>query len=465
MNSEQKQEPPADLRFAADLRRQFEDLTRNAPPARRSGFRRAAASARRHRWVVAGAVAAGVVLGLVLIGVPGGSRLSGPQPVSAGEVLARALQALSAGQTLQADCAGKGQIAVSPDGSPLYAEEHSRIYLRADGSVRETLTDKPQTSIPPPERTRDDARDTAYDAAHGVYRDYFRGWDVDAGKYVDRMVVTTGYPLGQPDFGGTDMSATARALQADARATLDTTTYEGRPAWVITGTVKGRPDWAGPGPADDDEIYTITLDQKTCLPVRVQIVVGGVLVMENSWSNVRVDEPLPDDVFRFGPPQGADLVHRDYGFRRLSLAHIGSSAPYRLLLPSWLPDGYVQRWTAFARRWSSGEGTSLGRDVVALQYTRGFDALTVTTRLPDDPEAAATIDPIDEAAWAELMSRDVKLGAGAFGGVTARVVVGPRISAPHLYAVKDGMLLIVAGSASADELIRIAESLETYRPD
>jgi hypothetical protein len=59
----------------------------------------------------------------------------------------------------------------------------------------------------------------------------------------------------------------------------------------------------------------------------------------------------------------------------------------------------------------------------------------------------------------------VKLGAGAFGGVTARVVVGPRISAPHLYAVKDGMLLIVAGSASADELIRIAESLETYRPD
>ena len=88
-------------------------------------------------------------------------------------------------------------------------------------------------------RDRADAADTAYDAASGVFRDYSRGWDWDAGGYVNRVEVTTGYPLGPPDRWANeqfDISATARALQADGAATLETASYDGRPVWVVSGS-------------------------------------------------------------------------------------------------------------------------------------------------------------------------------------------------------------------------------------
>ena len=35
-------------------------------------------------------------------------------------------------------------------------------------------------------------------------------------------------------------------------------------------------------------------------------------------------------------------------------------------------------------------------------------------------------------------------------------------STPHLWAVKDGVLLTIAGGATAEELLAIAESLQVY---
>ena len=143
----------------------------------------------------------------------------------------------------------------------------------------------------------------------------------------------------------------------------------------------------------DDETYSITIDQQTCLPARVQMLSVGVLQLDYSLHNVRVDEPLPDTAFTFAPPKGAKVVRSDAGFRRLPLARIGSTAGHVTLLPTWLPAGYVQSWTAAAARSTTANGVTEGRDVVALQYVRGFDALTVTTRTVADPQAAATIDP------------------------------------------------------------------------
>ena len=144
----------------------------------------------------------------------------------------------------------------------------------------------------------------------------------------------------------------------------------------------------------------------------------------------------------------------------MPLARIGSAPGRVTLLPAWLPAGYVQRWAAVAASSITANGVTGGRDVVALQYARGFDALTVTTRTVADPRAATTIDPVEpDTSWADLVHRDVRLTSGAFAGVTARVVVAPYITAPHLYAVKDDVLLTVTGGATAEELIAIAESL------
>ena len=412
--------------------------------------------------VLASAIVVGIAAAVavaILVGVPGVTRLSGPQPVSAAQVLQKALHALSTGKTMQADATVREVASLSPE----YSVTHSRVLLRSDGSFRQTQTDRPQTSKPPQMRDRADAADMAYDAAGGVFRDYSRGWDWDVGGYVNRVEVTTGYPLGPPDRWANeqfDISATARALQADGAATLETASYDGSPVWVVSGSKRAAASLS------DDETYSITIDQRTCLPTRVQMFSVGVLQLDYSLHNARVDEPLPDTAFTFAPPKGAKVVRSDAGFRRVPLTRVGSSSGRVTLLPTWLPAGYVQRWTAVAARSTTANGVTEGRDVVALQYVRGFDALTVTTRTVADPQSAATVDPIEpDTYWADLVHRDVRLTAGAFAGVTARVVVASYTTIPHLYAVKNGVLLTVAGGATAEELIAIAESLRPYRPN
>ena len=279
-----------------------------------------------------------------------------------------------------------------------------------------------------------------------------------------RVDVERDYALGPPDRWanfGADLSATALALQAGDKATLETTFHEGRPVWVIS--LSG--GLAGPLSLDPDETALITIDQRTCLPTRFQALQDGVLKLEMTWKNMRIDEPLPDSAFTFAPPKGVKVFHSDDGFRRLPLARIASAEGYVTLVPGWLPSGYAQRWSAAAARSSTANGLTRGRRVVAIQYTRGFDALTVTTRRVRDPRSAAVNDPVEvEPHWGNLVSREVRLRSGAFAGVTARVVVAPRITIPHLYAVKDDVLLTVAGGATAKELIAVAESLQPYRP-
>jgi hypothetical protein len=425
----------------------------------------------RTRRLVLATVAVGVataVAVIVLIGVPGVPRTFGPEPVSAAEVVQKTLHALSECRTLQADATEKDAVAILPGGVIEYAVNHDRLLMRSDGSFRSTQTDKPQTSEPAL-RDRADAADTAYDAARGVLREYRRGWDWQAGasgSYVNQLKVTTGYPLGPPDCWANvalaGVSATARALQAGGLATMQTGSYDGRPVWVISGSKSGGSDPRLTG----DETYSVTVDQQTCLPIRFRLLTNGVLQLDYSWHNVRVDEPLLDAAFTFAPPKGAKVVRKDGGFRRLPLARIGSAASYGTLLPAWLPDGFARRWAAFAAKATTANKVAEGRDVVAVNYVRGFDTLTVTTRIVADPRSAASYDPVEpDISWADILRRDVNLTAGSFAGATAAVVVGPWTTTPHLWAVKGHLMLTIAGSATADELITIAESLRSYRPD
>ena len=148
----------------------------------------------------------------------------------------------------------------------------------------------------------------------------------------------------------------------------------------------------------------------------------------------------------------------------MSPSQVAEAAGYDLSLPSWLPDGYDQTRCAFADR-ATLVTDVVGRDVVAVQYARGFDTLTVTTRRVADPQEAVAFDPFEpEPYWSDVVGRDVGLTAGAFAGVMARVVVAPRTTVPHLYAVKDGILLTIAGRATAEGARRdrrVAAALRT----
>ncbi len=422
------------------------------------------------RPILAAAAIVAIVVAVsaaVLIGLPGVSRVTGPEPVSAAEVIRKALGALSSGKSIKADVTERYATLAVP-GAAEYAVVHARIVVGPGGSYRTRVMEKqvgphdapwPQAwasglmTVMPIDPYN---HDVAYDAGTGVLTAYWRSSE----KPGYQLDVTKDYPLGPPDRWAnfqSDLGAMVLALRSGRATGVTTTAYEGRPAWVLT--VVGSLALRSP-----DETFAVTIDQRTCLPVRVEAIDdNGVVLLDYSLHDVRVGEPLPNGAFTARAPNDSPVHHHDGGFRRVAVTELGQGSGYALLLPAWLPEGYHLRWSAVAERATTANGVTLGQKVLEVLSTRGFDTVTVTTRTPVDPEEAAEYDPVEvEPFYGEAVARDVTLRDGAWTGVTAKVVVAPRITVPHLWAVKDGVMLTVAGNATAEELVRIAESIRPF---
>jgi hypothetical protein len=183
-----------------------------------------------------------------------------------------------------------------------------------------------------------------------------------------------------------------------------------------------------------------------------------------------VNEPLPRAAFTMEPPPGAHVGHVDLGFHRMTLDKAASTPGVTPLVPGWEPSGYelaqaaVADRAAFTREIGGVEVAFDTPDVLALQYTRGFDRLTVSTRAVRDSGYTVAVDPVDEfdQAWSRRARTVAPIATGAFAGATARILVASTTSVPHLWAVKDGVLLTIAGGATAEELLSMAESLQFY---
>jgi hypothetical protein len=96
-----------------------------------------------------------------------------------------------------------------------------------------------------------------------------------------------------------------------------------------------------------------------------------------------------------------------------------------------------------------------GRDVVSLVYRHGFDTLIVQTWRSG---AVQWDDPLGMEGYVHS-PREVVLSAGAMAGASA-TVVSAAPATPHLWLVHNGLVVLVAGDVSADELISVASSLE-----
>ena len=418
---------------------------------------RAALGRRRLRVAIVAAALAAAVAAAILTGLP---RTPGPEPVSAAAVLKRALSAVSTGRTWQADAVMKAtdwnrslsgyhydvwryHIVQSTDGSYLLTQIGPTRRLGSGGGTSRRVTDA-----------------VAYDASTGILRHLKPG---------RRLSVVRDAPLGPPDrwpspLTGVDMGASLRALQAAGALELEKTEIDGRPAWTVTCT-KATPVVFPSGSNEDADwpVYKVTVDAQTWLPVRFQELQAGILTAELHIRDVRVDEPLPAGTFVLRAPRGLRVTHADGGFRRVKLGDARALAGATPLVPRFVPGGYKLTGVAIAARALTANHLVRGKHVFVLQYTRGFDALTVSTRRIADPYYSATEDPVDsDSNWSELVRTEAPITSGAFAGVTASIVLATTSSTPHLWAVKDGVLLTIAGGAGARELLRIADSLQPY---
>ena len=424
------------------------------PASRLWRFMAVFARRRQAAFGLAALAAVALVAGILLVGPPGGG---GPEPVSASQVLQRALRALSSGRTLAAEVTirERTNAFLTP---AHYDVDRYGILLSADGSYR--LSGRGASTIGwlPGVRSHRPT-EVVFNARRGVLSTYSLKWGLTE-RY--------GYPLGPPDRWAAlvmefDFSAAGRALEAADATRLRTTAYEDRPAWAITCSQYSGP--SRPAITDEGFHFEITIDKATAIPVCFKGFLYDQLTLEVRYSNVRVDAPLPDRAFELKAPVGAPVRRIQDGFRRAPLARIAKLPGYTTLVPARVPRGYRLTQAAAAPHAVTANRMVKGRKVVALQYARGFDSLTVTTRRVSDPRFAAEYDPLElDQSWVEQVAWPATIRAGAFRGVTAQVVVAPMTTTPHLWAVKDGVLLTVAGSATAEELVAVAASLEPAGP-
>ena len=419
---------------------------------------RAAVGTPRLRLAVAAAALAAIAAAAVLFGLP---RAPGPETVSAAEVLKRSLSAYSSGRTWQADVVLKGADWNRSGVGYHYDVWRYRVVQSAGGSYRLTLTGQTQTGAAKAGARPRVGDDLAYDASTGVLRHLRPGRE---------LVVVKDYPLGPPDrwpspLTGVDFGATLRAMMAAGAFKLEGTVLDGRPAWtVVTSEGAGVASPAGSTQGIDWPVYRVTVDKKTWLPIRFQEVTAGTLTAELRVRNVRVNEPLPEDAFTLRQPKGTGTRHKDGGFRRVALDDELAFATVTPLVPGSLPSGYELAYVAIAPRAQTVNHLFKAVRVFALQYTHGFDALTVTTRKLVGANFSAEDDPVDayDPMMSDLVRTETRITSGAFAGTRAWIVVATSSSAPHLWAVKDGVLLTIAGGATAEELLALADSLQIW---
>jgi hypothetical protein len=431
-----------------------------AGDARRTGFGsrlRAAFVPRRARLALAAVAIAAVTATALLVGLPG---TTGPQPVSAAEVLRRALAVPASIKTWQADI----RVEMYDDSvwKKYHANKVRRVHVMRDAAGgRETYS-----AITAAGHRLEGPSEEVYPVT-GEPVPY---WDSEIGRWF----IETNGPIGAPDAGTIpllDIGLAVRALAASSTLRLGETVAAGRPAWTVTCT-KG--EMAGlPSTGDDATVYTVVVDKQTWNLLGVKEVKKGRVTFDLRFSNVRVNEPLPEDAFDVPPPPpGARIKRDDLGFHRVTLDQAAAVPGATTLVPRWMPAGYglskvtvadsavVLAWVAAENR----DASIRGRDVVTLLYERGWDALAISTRTVQGTGYSIDIDPCEgfDQAWSKRAHREVLITSGAFAGVTVRIVAASTSAPPHLWAVKDGVLLTIAGAASADELLSIAESLQTY---
>lgn len=214
------------------------------------------------------------------------------------------------------------------------------------------------------------------------------------------------------------------------------------------------PNQIGGGP---DHLVTL-VDAATGIVVRSEESVDG-----EPWLTVELhdlDWAALLDRAVFGPPAGTDV--EDGALRTVD--GVPADLEGQVPLPTVLPGGYELVRTQVAAGpdlllSGSEAGNPAMFPAVVSTYRRGWDELRVTTFAYEDA-GFGFADPLGgEGLVAE--ETDVSLGGdGFFTGVDANLVTAPGAD-DHLWGVDGTHGFLVAGDATVDDLVAVAEGLRT----
>jgi len=470
---------------------------------------------RRTLWYVVAGAATAVVAGIsLLVGLPGGGpagRLAGPPPATAAELINSVLAALDGPQGLRGEMklgtVERGRVVPQLEVAFVCARDGSqRLVVDYAGPVGWLMRPR-GWPLWPTSPTVGDRVTAVYDSSSRRTQeilDYGPDFAAGAGELQDasgrplRYMWSdyTGVAPAEPDLGLGNgpfallrLRAYLRTMLTDSTVSMASASVDGRSVYVLrakvitaTGVFMGH---------EPPQPLTIVIDAATRLPLTYQWSQFG-MTWEARFDMSTGDKaperslfvlamPAADETLNGGAVYpGTQVTSRDWGFNPLPL---GTAAEVERLLgpvapafPGWMPEGFA-RAAAAAADHGGLEGSPLnGEDIiVSLCYRRGFDQAFMSLRV--DPrrnnwsdlngKRTDTSDPLlpqqdlqMRRQWASHTT-DVRLESGAYRGAVAHVVVDPSVW-PHLWVKKGGLVATVAGDLTRDELVRIAESLESW---
>jgi hypothetical protein len=474
------------------------------------------------RWLLVAAVVAVAALGVVALASRHTvQQLTHPPVASAAEIVANVRKALSTFTSvratiisLQGNVTGPGKLAPGMTSADWFKQAHvdgpavvlglpDNIIATADGRLRKTapldggswrMTVQPDGSVKVEHESvqlnvEGNAPPVAvetHDETTGVMGSYAPGYTVVGGGFgAEQALLTTQTPLGPPDTQGEGASwmgtegLPVSALSTLADGTVQATTYEGRPALVVSAKVV-------PGPvvqASDGGLMSygqfdglrITVDRATWFPVCFTTLLHGDVVQEERLTRLHLNVPVTEAQFRPKFPKGARVrIVREH-FRRASQAQAASAFGYVPLAPAVLPAGFTYSQAAVARTAQFFVMTGAGgaanehwipsHDITQLLYRSGFLTMTVTCRLETGMHDPLLADPFasDPSQGGAPNAREtVGIHGGALDGVTAKLAIPPA-GVPHLWAFHDGLMITVAGDLTRQQLLEVAGSLRPMR--
>ncbi|HVF20549.1 MAG TPA: hypothetical protein VNA14_09930 [Mycobacteriales bacterium] len=353
------------------------------------------------------------------------------------------------------------------------------VFRDADGEVRSRFVVTDAGDFRSTGMTR--SEEIAYDATTGVERSYFvdpTGPDFGG----ERTGVSPGLPDGGPATWilRRELGSTVRALLDDpAGMTVESTTYDGRDAWVLELDVE--PNKIGGG-ADH---LAVTVDQESGYPVRVEETVAGAFFREVRLEKLAADTgDVQRSEFTLSFPDGVEVSRFDEGWRRLaSLDEVRSEVGYAPLVPRGdaLPEGFALQQISVADR---AQGTGVEglnpptREAVSLSFHRGLDQILVTTRLrgaivdgrEPGTEPGKCTECLGDSSWSDPLAsgegffdapEPLAVSSGALVGAPGQLLIGPH-TVPHVWVLGERLVVTVSGDATRSELVEILESLEPH---
>ncbi len=382
----------------------------------------------RLRYVGGGgllAVAAGLTLVLALGGInsPGGSP-AGPSPAMVATA-ADVGQLVSTSYTQSSSLSG-----VLVHQTPDSAGSSVQFTVSADGDFITRTTEDGTAFV------------TAYDAGTGVVTTLSQPAGGAASVTIQRNVDPALLPIPTvTEWLQRSVGSVAQVLLDNAQVPAATETYDGRPAWRMAVDVQ--PNLIGTGSPDR---LDVTVDQQTRIPVHIVATAHGNLVYEDVLREVQVGAPTSRATFDVPVPSGAEVHELDGGFRQVPLSEVASVAGYAPLVPTDVPSGFELAEVAVAKvgQPTGPEGMNApGENVVSLVYRHGFEVL----RVQSWTTGATVVDDPLGAEGLPLPAEKVTLTGGALAGAPAWVVVAAP-ALPHLWAVNEGRVVVIAGDLS-----------------